>query len=173
MSHAAYGSRLRYIDAGKLDESEIQFDGMDVYGWEHEKLGDIDGFIADGTTGRILYAVLDSGGWFRSRQFLLPIGHLTRYDPVKRELHTDLAKDALRELPHFDASQFKGLSDEELKAFDRQTQQVCCPDRAVVAAEVWAFETEPHYGEPQWWKDSRRSGSRTSDTELTGGRAKK
>lgn len=151
MNQVPNSSRLRYLDADKLDDSTVDFDGMDVYGWEHQKLGDLDGFVVNADTGRVYYAVIDSGGWFSSRQFLLPMGHLLHYDAGRRELHTDLAKERLRDLPEFDRDRFSRFTDEELNAFERKTRSACCPDVAVATTEAWSYDTEPHYREPGWW----------------------
>jgi hypothetical protein len=162
MDSTQNSSRLRYLDADKLDDGDVDFDGMDVYGWEHDKLGDLDGFIVDNSTGRLYYAVIDSGGWFSSRQFLLPMGHLLRFDADKRELHTDLAKDGLRELPRFDRDTFARFTDDELRAFEQKTSQACCPDVDAAAKSAWTYDTAPHYQEPEWWRE-RRKVRRTAD----------
>src|SRR5207237_8528953 len=59
-----YNSRLRYLDADDIDDSIVDFDGLDVRGADGSKLGDLDGFVLESTSGRVFYAVVDSGGWF-------------------------------------------------------------------------------------------------------------
>lgn len=151
MANTPYSLRLRYLDAGDLDDSVVDFDGLDVYGWEHEKLGDLSGFIVDAETGRVNYAVVDSGGWFQSRQFLLPIGHVTTLERDKKELQLDLSKEALRNYPDFDVDRFEHFSDEDLRAFEQRTTAACCPDEAAVAAGSWAYDSRRHYRQPSWW----------------------
>ena len=65
---------LRYLDAGDLDDSDVDFDGMRVESPTGEHLGDVDGFVVDSESGRPYYVVVDTGGWFKSKHFLLPIG---------------------------------------------------------------------------------------------------
>ncbi|HEX7019175.1 MAG TPA: PRC-barrel domain-containing protein [Gemmatimonadaceae bacterium] len=150
MANTPYSLRLRYLDASDLDDSDFDFDGLDVYGWEHEKLGDLSGFIVDVDTGRVNYAVVDTGGWFRSRQLLLPIGHVTTLDRDKKELQVDLSQEALREYPEFDVDRFQHFSDDDLRGFEQRTAAVCCPDD-VVPEGSWAYESRRHYREPTWW----------------------
>ena len=68
MEQARYASRLRYLDAQDVDDSYVDFDGLDVRGRDNEKLGDTEGFILNADSGRVLYVVVDSGGWFTSRR---------------------------------------------------------------------------------------------------------
>ena len=69
---------LRYVEADDLQSRAGQFelDGMDVDGEDGHKLGKVDGFVVDAATGRPYYVVVDAGGWFTSKLFLLPIGHV-------------------------------------------------------------------------------------------------
>jgi sporulation protein YlmC with PRC-barrel domain len=46
--------------------------GSAVYGFGEEKLGKIDDVVFDPDTGQIQYLVVDTGGWLKSRRFLLP-----------------------------------------------------------------------------------------------------
>src|SRR2546430_1384211 len=66
---------LRYVDASDLDDTTVKFDSLPVQSPAGEKLGGVDGFIIDVTSGRPFYVVVDSGGWFKSKHYLLPIGH--------------------------------------------------------------------------------------------------
>ena len=62
--------------SGDLDNSQLHFDGMEVKGLDNEKLGKVDGFIIDKSSVRPYYVVVNAGGWFKSKYFLLPIGHV-------------------------------------------------------------------------------------------------
>jgi PRC-barrel domain protein len=151
MSTTQYSSRLRYVDAGKLNDV-VKIDHVPVHGWEHEKLGHLDGFIVDTSTGAVQYAVVKSGGWFNSKRFLLPIGHIDRFDPDKKELTTDVSKDAIKLFPDFDKDKFLSMSDEDLRDFERVTSAACCPDTVIVEEVVWVHDTGGHYREPSWWR---------------------
>lgn len=157
MKPSPYAARLRYLDADDVDDSVVDFDGLDVRGHDGEKLGDVDGFIVDLASGRVLYVVVDSGGWFRSRRFLAPIGHAV-IDHGRRALALDISKDRLLQYPEFDESRFREFTDEDLWTFETRMAGVCCPDDPVEARNpdddsvgAWAYETRRHYRQPDWW----------------------
>jgi hypothetical protein len=161
MTATPYSSRLRFLDAGKLDDTDIKLDHIPVYGWGHEKLGHLDGFILDTGAGTVQYAVVHGGGWFNSRRFLLPIGHIDRLDPEKKELMTDISKDAIRLFPEFDKEKFLAMSDGELREFERVMSAACCPDEAIVEEVVWIHDEGSHYREPSWWRPEYGKESQT------------
>ncbi len=66
---------LKYVVADRMHSGDANFDGMPVESPTGEKLGSIDGFIVDAASPRPYYVVVDAGGWFKSRHFLLPVGH--------------------------------------------------------------------------------------------------
>ncbi|MGH9312953.1 MAG: PRC-barrel domain-containing protein [Vicinamibacterales bacterium] len=70
-----FSSRLRYVDADAVDDTLIDFDDLNVRAADGEKLGEVEGFIIDPELRRAYYIVVDSGGWFSSRHYLVPIGH--------------------------------------------------------------------------------------------------
>lgn len=150
-----YGARLRFLDAEGLDDSVVNFDGLDVIGPDDEKLGDIDGFVVDTESGRVLYAVVDSGGWFTSRRFLLPIGHAAVVDREAGALRADVSREALQRYPQFNEQHFRDFSDDDLGFFDRTTGEACCPDDEPAPGPVTPhalFESRRHYQQPDWWK---------------------
>ena len=151
MAPTPFASRLRYLDAEDVDDSVVNFDGLDVRGRDNEKLGDIDGFIVDVASGRVLYAVVDSSGWFTSRRFLLPIGHAPIVDRADRALRVDLPRKALEKYPTFDEDRFQQLSNEELRAFEVATAAACCEDERVGTGDVWPYDSPRHYAQPAWW----------------------
>lgn len=151
MEHPTDRPRFRYLDADEVDDSVVNFNRLDVRGPENEKLGDIDGFIVDPDSGRLYFAVVDSGGWFTSRRFLLPIGHAT-VDRDRGALRVDVTKDSLRRYPEFDEDRFRTFSDEDLRAFERRMADACCPDEEFAdPANTWGLDTRRHYSQPDWW----------------------
>lgn len=164
MATETYASRLRYLDADDLDDSTVSFDGLDVRGANDEKLGDLDGFIVDSESGRVFYAVVDAGGWFTSRRFLLPVGHAT-IDDDRRAMRVDVTKDAVKRFPEFHADRFHEFTDDELRAFEQRMAVACCPDDAGTVATTLGYGTLRHYSQPGWWKAeySRRERYRPLD----------
>lgn len=150
MAHATYASRLQYLDADDIENSTIDFGRLEVRGQDNTKLGDIDGFIVDSSSGRLHHIVVDSGGWFTSRRFLLPVGHAT-VDRDAGIVRLDISRDALRQYPEFDPDRFRAFSDDDLRAFERQTMAACCPDDSTMAtSDAWPYETR-HFAQPAWW----------------------
>jgi PRC-barrel domain len=153
MEQSTQATRLRYLDAQDVDDSIVDFDGLDVRGRDDQKLGDIDGFIVNAHSGRVYYIVVDSGGWFTSQRFLLPVGHAS-IDRDRGDLRVDLTKDALKQYPKFEEERFLALTDEELQTFDSMTATVCCPDEVIAtpAGHALAYESRRHFTQPEWWR---------------------
>jgi len=142
---------LRYVSAGDLDDSTFDFDGLDVVNAAGEKLGDVNGFILDVDSARPYHVVVDSKGWFKTKHYLLPIGH-AQLDLQRKVLVADLTKDHIKKFPGFDLATFAKWSDEDLDRFNRETAEVCCVDVTIVAAAPAAeWHTASHYAMPGWW----------------------
>jgi hypothetical protein len=139
---------LRYVDADDLDDAAFDFDGLDVEDAAGEKLGDVDGFIIDVDSGRPYYLVVNAGGWFRSKYFLLPVGH-ARLDERRRVLIADLNRERVERFPGFDKDEFKQLSREELDRIAAATADICCE---VESTTVVSWHEHPHYQQPEWWQ---------------------
>jgi hypothetical protein len=161
MEQSTHATRLRYLDADDVDDAVVDYDGLDVYAADGQKVGDVDGFIIDPAARRVNYVVVDSGGWFTSRRFLLPIGHAA-LGPDKKSLQTDVTRDTLRRLPSFDHDRFDQLKEEELFAFERDTAIACCPDEPLesVAAPAADHEARRHFRQPDWWSSARYTSER-------------
>ena len=159
-----FASRLRYLDADDLDDSDMDFDGLDVRGPDDDKLGEVDGFLVDSGSGRVLYTVVDSGGWFTSRRFLMPIGHAT-VDRAGTALRVDVSRERLRNYPEFDAETFRGLTDDELRTYENRMGSICCPDDVPGDPAAWRHDAARHYQQPVWWAASAYTASRLRPIE--------
>jgi len=148
--HTPLSSTLRYLDAANVDDAIIDFDNTTVRAADGQKVGDVDGFIIDPVRRRAYYVVVDSGGWFTSRHYLVPIGH-TRVDTANETLVLDIDKVAISRYPQFDPDQFAGLNDDELRSFESRTVAACCPEEAT-SADAWGYERWAHYRQPEWWR---------------------
>src|SRR5205085_750646 len=67
---AHYGLLRDYRFEDLNTEDDIR--GSNVYGRNDEKLGKIDDVIFDHATGSIRFVVVDTGGWFTHKKFLVP-----------------------------------------------------------------------------------------------------
>src|SRR6185503_4888859 len=110
-------SRLRYVDAGQLESRVLNLDGLDVRNTRDEHIGDVEGLLIDSVSGRPRYLVVDSGGWFRSRTFLLPVAH-ARLDESRRALRADIDKDTINRFPQMRSDRYDALPDQELQQYD-------------------------------------------------------
>ena len=156
MEHTTYASRLRYLDADDLDDSAVSFDDLDVHGTDGEKLGELDGFLVEPTAGRVLYLVVDSGGWFTSRRFLLPVEHATVERDAK-SLRVNVSKQSLRGYPEFDEDRFGTFSDDEFHAYHRRmgaawtTNTITGSTTSPGNTTSGAFDANTSYRQPAWW----------------------
>ena len=164
MQQTTYASRLRYLDADDLDDSDVDFDGLDVRGTDGDKLGEVDGFLVEAGSGRVLYTVVDSGGWFTSRRFLMPIGHAV-VDRERPSLRVDVSRDTLRNYPEFDEARFRDLSDEELRNYEHRMASICCPDDLRGEGGGWRHDAARHYQQPAWWSAGAYTASRLRPIE--------
>jgi hypothetical protein len=158
-----YAARLRYLDADAVDDTVVNYDGLDVRGPDDEKLGDLDGFVVDADAGRVFYVVINTAGWFRTKQLLLPVGHAT-LAPDRKALRVDVSKDALNRYPEYDDGRFREFTDEDLRKFEGRTVEACCPDEPS-ATESWAYESRRHYTQPDWWRSDAYSRERLRPIE--------
>jgi hypothetical protein len=151
MAATPFSSRLRYLDADDLDDSTVDFSTLDVHGSDDRDLGDLDGFIVDSQSGRVVYAVVDSGGWFRSRHFAVPIGH-AQLDNGRRRLNVNVTRAAAEKFPDFNPADLRRFTDDEMRAFEQRTAVVCCPDDPTDVSGAVQYDTIRHYAQPDWWR---------------------
>jgi hypothetical protein len=142
---------LRYVSAGDLDDSVIDFDGLDVENAGGESLGDVNGFILDADSAQPYYVVVDSKGWFKTKHYLLPVGH-AQLDPEQKRLIADLSRDRIKKFPGFDLDKFEKWTEDDLVRFTSDTADACCVDVTIVTTEPAApWHAAPHYQMPGWW----------------------
>ncbi len=146
--------RLRFVDVDDLDSSVMAFDGIAVESVEGTKIGTVKGFLLDRETGRPFHAVVDAGGWFKSKYFLTPVGH-ARLDTERHALVTDLPHERVERFPGFDLDECGTISDEELNRIDEQILVECCPSERFDRAN-WSsrYDRWAHYRQPDWWQPS-------------------
>jgi hypothetical protein len=157
------------VNAGDLDDSTFDFDGLDVVNSAGEKLGDVNGFIVDADSARPYHVVVDSKGWFKTKHYLLPIGH-AQLDTQRKVLVADLPKDRIKKFPGFDLDTFAKWSDEDMDRFNRETVDACCVDVTIVTTEPAAeWHTASHYDMPTWWNSLYYSPDRAGAKGVTAG----
>jgi hypothetical protein len=151
----------------------MEFDGMNVESPTGEHLGDVNGFIVDSDTARPYYVVVDAGGWFKTRHFLLPVGR-ARLDVAddREALVADLSRDRVEQFPGFDLDTFATLSEADVK---RLNDEICI---AASGATTHAYDanepysaawTRPDYSLPDWWSALPTRPDRMDESALTSG----
>jgi hypothetical protein len=148
-------SGLQYLDASDIHDERLDFDDLDVLDTAGQKLGDVEGFIVRRATGRPYYVVVDSGGWFTSRSFLVPIGHV-RLDSGNEALRSDLDRGVIERFPEFEKSRFEQMTENEARLFNERTLGACCAGElgARTGADRDDYETWSHYAQPDWWRST-------------------
>ena len=81
--------------------------GSAVYGPDGEKLGKVDDVVFDGDSGRVQYLVIDTGGWLKSRRFLVPPNQVQPSREHENEFHVNLTKAQIERFPALDESVFE------------------------------------------------------------------
>ena len=155
---------LRYVDAGDLKDDEVDFDGLHVESPVGEDLGDVNGFIVDSESGRPYYVVINSGGWFKSKYYLLPIGH-AQLDSDHESLVAAISRDRIERFPGVDLENFDKLSEADLKRLNDDICQACSIEGVTItysASEPYtAAWNRADFRYPEWWHAGAASPGRT------------
>jgi hypothetical protein len=143
---------LKYVDAGDLDDGRVDFDSMDIESPTGEHLGDVDGFVVDASTGRPYYIVVDAGGWFKSKEYLLPVGHAA-LDSDRQVFVTTLSRQHVDRFPGFDKDEFEKLSEEDIRRFNNDTCIAIAGETIIfpAAEPLTAAWERSAYRYPDWW----------------------
>jgi hypothetical protein len=146
---------LRYLDADDVNDNAFDLGGMDVKSPSGDHLGDVDGFIVDSQSGRPYYLVVNAGGWFKSKHFLMPIGHV-RLDADADSLVADIGRDRVSKFPGFDKDEFDKLTVSDLKRLNDDTCSACSVESvAIIYGADEPFEkawNRPDFASPDWWR---------------------
>ncbi|WP_201616817.1 DUF2382 domain-containing protein [Psychrobacter urativorans] len=96
--------------------------GKTAYGVDEDKIGKIEGALVEDTTGRIRYLIVDAGGWFSSKEVLVPAG-LARIvgDDVFFDSLTKSQVDAMEVYDHDYQYSYKEQHEKDRKAFVADT----------------------------------------------------
>lgn len=98
MSH--YGTLRNY----PISEAAEDVRGATLYGLNDEKLGKIDDVIFDHSTGSIRYIVVDTGGWLKTKKFIVPADRLRASSKHKDDFEVDLNKQQIEGFPPYNES---------------------------------------------------------------------
>jgi ferritin-like metal-binding protein YciE len=118
--------RLRYVPMdviaqGRKDQAPLPITNGD------EDLGTLDGLVAERELGAARYAVVDAGGLFKRRRFLLPLS-LLRFDERARVLRISIDKDVVNHYPDFDRDEFQTMGEEDRRGYETRLLKFFPPD---------------------------------------------
>jgi len=142
-----YRSRLRYIAAKDLPGAREEGD-LHLHSREGEHLGVLDGFITDSQSGRPIYYVIDSRGWFAGRRYVVPVGQIDA-DEAGTTLSTILTRSELSRYPEFSPSAFTAMDDHDSLRYERRLHRAFAPDSSPYDGRP-VYENLPAYRTPTW-----------------------
>ena len=144
-----YRSRLRYLAGSDLQS--FGYGHHRIVSPDQDDLGTIDGFIADGETGRPIYYVVDSGGWFSGRRYVIPVAQL-ELDIATQTFRTELTRELLRRYPEFSAGAFVAMDDDSAARYERRLLEAVLPFRHQLrrATAQPTYSDLPIYQPPPW-----------------------
>lgn len=123
-------SALTAVTVDTLDIASAEaITGIDVENLQGDDLGEIEALVIDLGTGRIVYAMMEYGGWLGMGEELaaVPWKALTPA-PGEREFRLDITQDQLKTIPRF-------APDDWSQTLDRQ----------------WLADVYARYGEKPYW----------------------
>ena len=103
--------------------------GKTAYGANGEKIGSIQGALVDDTTGRIRYFIVDVGGWFSSKEVLVPAGLARIQDD--NVYFDSLSRDTVETMDNYDPDYNYSIEEQTVRdrhAFDRAATPVKLTD---------------------------------------------
>jgi len=114
MAHYGLLRDYRFDEEGTADDIR----GAHVYGRNDEKLGKIDDVIFDHSTGAVRYVVVDTGGWFSHKKFLVPPHRLHTAAEHEGDFAVNLDKAQIETLPRYDEADLE--SEEKWKRYEKR-----------------------------------------------------
>ena len=114
MAHYGLLRDYRFDAEGTADDIR----GAHLYGRNDQKLGEIDDVIFDHSTGAVRYLVVDTGGWFSHKKFLVPPHRLHTAAEHKNDFAVNLDKSQIETLPRYHAADLE--SEEKWKRYEKQ-----------------------------------------------------
>jgi sporulation protein YlmC with PRC-barrel domain len=94
---ANYGMLRSY----RFTDAAEDIRGAKLYGLDDEKLGKIDDVIFDHSTGLIRYVVVDTGGWLKTKMFIVPAERLRASAKHDDDFTVDLTKAQVESFPPY------------------------------------------------------------------------
>ncbi len=148
-------SRLRYLDAEDLDDSVLNYRDLTVRNGKSDDLGSLDGLIVEAASGRPYYFVVDSGGWFMGRRYLIPVGKAS-FEATRQALIVDMDRDTIKTYPEFSTTAFMSMSDDEVRRYERRVLHTINPNASASTTYWESYDRLPEYSQPDWLRPTAR-----------------
>lgn len=126
-----------------LGESAEDIRGSHLYGVNDEKLGKIDDVIFDHSTGDIQYVVVDTGGWLKSKKFIVPAKGLRLSQKHEDDFETNLTKEQVESFPAYNESDLE--SENKWKDYEGRYRAKWVSDPVMHRAETDRIVTPTTY----------------------------
>ena len=141
-----YRSRLRFV--GAKDVPAARDHEVHLHNAVGEHLGTLDGFVVDSESGRPIYYVIDSRGWFIGRRYVVPVGQIEA-DEGATALRTTLTRAELTRYPEFSPGAFTAMDDTDVVRYERRLHRIFAPDTTPYDGRP-VYENLPVYRTPTW-----------------------
>lgn len=110
--------RLRFVRANESADARSEGAKLPIRNEQDDELGTLEGVLIDTTErDRPRYAVVNGGGFFSQRHYLLPIDRL-RLDAGARVLRVALGRDVAERYPAFDTDEFQTMNERDQRAYE-------------------------------------------------------
>jgi len=129
-------------------ESDYDLEGYECLDANGEKLGDVDGVIVEAESMQPRYIVVDAGGWFSSRRFVVPAGDVRAIDDDEHQVHFRALTKATLEsgrYPRYDESWWDRNDRAGFRAHEEDVARAYQPQRR---ADADVDYTQPLYQRP-------------------------
>ena len=135
--------RLQFVAAHDAPNGNGERERLPIRNDADDELGTLEGLIVDAEEGAgPRYAVVDAGGLFGQRRYLLPIDRV-RLDERAGVLRVSLDKEVAERYPSFDRDEFQAMNARAQRAYEARLLDFFPPGEP--------SSTRCPAGEPEWW----------------------
>jgi uncharacterized protein (TIGR02271 family) len=132
------------INVGRQpSDAAYELQGYEALDNAGTKLGEIESVVADADTHEVRYVVIDSGGWFSSKQFVAPVGDISQVNDAERFVVFErLTKELLGSgaYPRYDERWWQQTDQTPFAAHERAIARAYEPGRAADQAVDYGSE---------------------------------
>jgi sporulation protein YlmC with PRC-barrel domain len=94
-------ARFRTLRDFNLPKAAEDIRGAELFGMNGDQLGVIADVVFDSDTSKVIYAVVDTGGWLKSNRFLVPADHIFPLGADPQSYQTDLTRTWIERFPEY------------------------------------------------------------------------